>query len=161
MHREQGCELLCRYVLRGPLAADRVERLDDDHVRITLKRAWSDGTTALVLSPLELCEKLAAIVPPPRSNQIVYHGVLAGNAAWRKEVVPPPPKTPRRPKLARTPKPVGPDDPLGWADLLWRVFAVDGWLCRCGRPMRIRSIVIHPPATTEVLDGLTRATGPP
>jgi len=36
--------------------------------------------------------KLAARVPPPRSNQTVYHGVLAGNAGMRKAVVPIPPK---------------------------------------------------------------------
>jgi hypothetical protein len=32
-----------------------------------------------VLSPLELLEKLAALVPPPRVNLVRYHGVLAPN----------------------------------------------------------------------------------
>jgi hypothetical protein len=39
------------------------------------------------LMPLELVEKLAARVPPPRANQVIYSGVLAGNAALRPEVV--------------------------------------------------------------------------
>ena len=41
---------------------------------------WSDGTGAIELTPLELAEKLAAIVPPAISNQVLYHGILAGNA---------------------------------------------------------------------------------
>lgn len=156
-----GLERLCRYVLRPPVAASRVDRLDDDHVRIGMKRAWSDGTTALVVSPLELCERLIALVPPARANQVLYRGVLAANAAWRREVVPKPvPERPRRRKLSRETTPPK-DARLGWADLLERVFAVDGWRCLCGRTMELRSIVIGPPATTRVLAGLERATGPP
>ena len=49
-----------------------------------------DGTTHLVLSPLELIEKLAALVPPPRLHLIRYHGVLAPNAADRAIIVPAP-----------------------------------------------------------------------
>jgi hypothetical protein len=37
-----------------------------------MKRAWSDGTATLELSPAERVEKLAALVPPPHANQIVY-----------------------------------------------------------------------------------------
>ena len=48
-----------------------------------LTPSWSDGTTHLILSPLELIEKLATLVPPPRLNLIRYHGVLAPNAADR------------------------------------------------------------------------------
>ena len=65
-----------------------------------MKRAWSDGT-AIELSPLELTEKLAAIVPPPRMNQIIYAGVLAGNAAWRAEVSPKVPSSSEERKAER------------------------------------------------------------
>ncbi len=58
-----GLERLCRYVLRPPVATGRVERLDDDHVRVGFKRAWSDGTTSLVVSPQELAERLVALIP--------------------------------------------------------------------------------------------------
>jgi hypothetical protein len=47
-------EQLCRYISRPPLAKERVESLPDGRVRIQLKRAWSDGTTALSLRRLEL-----------------------------------------------------------------------------------------------------------
>ena len=42
----------------------------------------------IVLSPEELLEKLAALVPPPRLNLVRYHGVLAPNAAARAQIVP-------------------------------------------------------------------------
>jgi hypothetical protein len=41
-----------------------------------------------VYTPVELVERLCSLVPPPRANQVLYHGVLAANASWRREVVP-------------------------------------------------------------------------
>jgi hypothetical protein len=32
-------------------------------------------------------DALAALVPRPHKNLVVYHGVLAANAAWRSRVV--------------------------------------------------------------------------
>jgi len=49
-------------VIRPPLTAGRVRRLDAEEVTIELTAAWSDGTYQIVLSPLELIEKLAALV---------------------------------------------------------------------------------------------------
>ena len=60
-----GLERLCRYVLRPPLAGGRLRFIDADHLTCRRKTPWSDGTTHLVLSPLELIEKLAALVSPP------------------------------------------------------------------------------------------------
>ena len=49
-----------------------------------------------------------------------------------------------------------------WAELLHRVFEVDGWACpHCNKPMKLRSIVIREPATMRVVSGLLRCTGPP
>ena len=39
-------------------------------------RPWHDGVTALLLDPLELLERLAALVPPPRRPLVAYHGIL-------------------------------------------------------------------------------------
>ena len=48
-----------------------------------------------------------------------------------------------------------------WAELLWHSFGVDGWACpNCGAHMSLRAVVIHPPATTRVLEGLG-GRGPP
>ena len=38
--------------------------------------------------PLELLERLAALVPPPRRPLLAYHGVLAPHGGWRAAIVP-------------------------------------------------------------------------
>lgn len=159
-----GLERLCRYLLRPPLPKDRVERREDGQVVVTLKRTWSDGTAALVFTPLELVERLAAMVPPPRANQTLYRGVLAANAAWRPEVVPKPPDPARRrpPKLGRPGKLAVVTERPGWAELLERVFRVDAYACpSCGKPMRVRTVILEPRLATKLLGALERSTGPP
>jgi hypothetical protein len=130
-------------------------------VLVGMKRTWSDGTSALVLSPQELVKRLAAIVPPPRKNQILYHGVLAAHSAWRALVVPKPiaRPEPRQPKLSapRTEDRPRKDTQLGWADLLLRLRR--GWipLSHCAVPMRLRSVVTDSTVARRVLAGLTKA----
>ncbi|MGH7391260.1 MAG: transposase [Candidatus Rokuibacteriota bacterium] len=65
-------EQLCRYLLRPAVAQDRLRLLDDGRVLLTLKTAWVDGTRQLMFEPLELLEKLAALVPRPRINLVLY-----------------------------------------------------------------------------------------
>jgi len=148
-------------------------------LRLTLKRPWSDGTVALELTPLELVERLAAMIPPPRKNQILYHGVLAPRSAWRKQVVPGPrprSQSERRQRsavvLTKDPRPVDGHKAnrprwIPWYELLKRTFEVDGlaWSpatpALCGQRMALRAVVM-PPATLSVLEGLTAASrGPP
>ena len=49
---------------------------------------WSDGTSHLLLSPIELLEKLAAVVPLPLFHLLRYDGVLAPCARTRGRIVP-------------------------------------------------------------------------
>jgi hypothetical protein len=72
-----GREALLRYVLRPPLAQQRLERQPDGLVRIALKRAYNDGTLAVDMDPLSLLCRLAMSVPPPRFHTVKYSGVLA------------------------------------------------------------------------------------
>lgn len=60
-----GREALLKYVLRPPIAQERVTRGPEGLVRISLKRPFADGTVA-VEDPLSLLCKLAAAVPAPR-----------------------------------------------------------------------------------------------
>ena len=53
-----------RYVLRPPIAQERVELQQDGLVRLSLKRAFADGTVAVDMDPLSLLCRLAASVPP-------------------------------------------------------------------------------------------------
>lgn len=63
--------------------------MPDGKAVLELRRRWTDGTTHLVFDPVELLERLAALTPRPRVNLILYHGLLAPRAAWRRGIVPP------------------------------------------------------------------------
>ena len=164
-----GLEQLCRYILRPPLAKSRLERQADGTVELSLKRAWSDGTTSFLFSPLELTERLVAIIPPAKANQILYRGVLAGNAAFRKEIVPRPKEelpeeaaARRSKRLTRHPRIKIEGERASWHELLQRVFYVDGFQCpMCGGRLELRCVVVGMPATHRILEGLRLATGPP
>ena len=69
---------------------DRLERPVDGRLRYRFKRPWRDGTTHIVMEPMELLEKLSALVPAPRSHLVRYSGVLAPASKWRPRIVPEP-----------------------------------------------------------------------
>lgn len=135
-----GLERLCRYVCRPALSHDRLSRRDDGLLQLRLKTPWCDGTTHLVLDDLELVGRLAALVPPPRSHLLTYHGVLAPAARWRRDIVPEPPA-----EVAATcrHRAGGGLDPwIPWHLLLKRTFGVDALQCpRCGGRLRVRAVV--------------------
>src|SRR5437016_8701947 len=60
-----GVERPCRYVLRPPVAQERLALTPDGLVLVTLKSEWHDGTSHLLFTPVELLEKLAALTPRP------------------------------------------------------------------------------------------------
>ncbi|MEB2314349.1 MAG: transposase [Polyangiaceae bacterium] len=141
-----GKEALCKYILRPPIAQDRIQLVADDLVRLTLKRPFSDGTFALEMDPLSLLVRLASSVPPPRMNQVRYAGVLAANSKWRACIVPPPPVAETDDGdcatcTAKKDKP--PTHRCGyrpWRELLRRTFKIDVEHCdRCGARMKLRA----------------------
>ena len=90
----QALEQLCRYINRPALPNERVQTNAAGQIELKLKTAWRDGTTHLVMSPLEFMQRLAALVPRPRLHLIRFHGVLAPNAKLRALVVPQEPEAP-------------------------------------------------------------------
>ena len=80
-------ERVCRYALRPPVTQERIHLTDEGQVRLQLRQPWRDGTTDVVFDPVEFLGRLAVLVPRPRINLILYHGVLGPRAAWRAEVV--------------------------------------------------------------------------
>jgi hypothetical protein len=160
-----GREALLKYVLRPPIAQERVSHGPDGLVRITLKKPFADGTVAVDMDPLSLLCRLAAAVPAPRFNTIRYAGVLAANAKLRPRIVPKPkPATPN-------PDDAPSDDdakrpPQGrywaWADLLKRTFSVDVLACEaCGGRMKLRAMVTEPKNIARFLKKLGEPTEPP
>ena len=81
-------EQLCRYIARPPLSQERLELRADGNYVLHLKTPWSNGTTSLLFSKLEIMEKLAALVPPPHANQVIYHGLFAPRCKWREKLLP-------------------------------------------------------------------------
>jgi hypothetical protein len=114
-------------------------------------------------------EKLAALVPPSHANQVIYRGVLAGNASLRDEVVPKPPaesasaaQLRRSERLTRRARLRVEGERASWSELLRRVFGVDAYRCPgCGGRLALRTLMVNPPATTKILRALERAQGPP
>jgi hypothetical protein len=70
-------ERLCRYISRPPIARERLSELPDGRIAYQLRHRWRDGTTHVVFEPKELLEKLAVLVPWPRSNALRYLCVLS------------------------------------------------------------------------------------
>ena len=94
-------EHLCRYITRPAIANERLKRNRAGDVVLQLKSAYKDGTTHLVMAPLEFMQRLAALVPRPRLHLIRFHGVLARNASCAVKSFPLPQSVPPRPP-ART-----------------------------------------------------------
>jgi hypothetical protein len=87
-HQREKLERLCRYVSRPPIAVERLALTSSGQVRYQLKTAYRDGTTHIVLDPLDLMARLAALVPPPRMHLRRFHGVFAPHSKLRAAVTP-------------------------------------------------------------------------
>jgi Putative transposase len=128
---------LCKYILRPPLANDRLKILDDGHVRLEFKRPWSDGTTSVELEPLALIARLAALVPPPKRHLTRYFGVLSSHAASRSEVVP----SPAEPTPVEQDKPKNTSRYIRWSELLRRTFGFEIVCSKCQAPLRLIALI--------------------
>ena len=190
-----GLERLVRYCARGPLALERLhgpadlEALTSPEARLVYRLPEPDvhGRQELRLTPLELLDRLARLVPPPRIHRHRYHGVLAPNARLRSTVI-----SIGRPETADTPvgvqstfspdhtsHPVAPrdrsDEPgstgatprarssrMLWAQLLARIYEVLPLLCpACGGEMRIISFITLPSTVERILLHLDLPHRPP
>ncbi len=158
---ERGCETLLKFVLRPPIAQERITRGPDGLVRIVLKKAFSDGTIAVDLDPLSLLTRLCAAVPPPRFHTVRYVGVLASASKLRPRIVP-------TVKCSTAGAPQagvddgGPSRAKGryrpWAELLKRTFSFDVLACRdCGSRLRLVAMLTEAASITRYL----RALGEP
>jgi hypothetical protein len=63
-------EQLIRYTARGAMSLERLAQDANGELVYTCTHPWSDGITGIRLAPLELLEKLAALVPLPRVHLV-------------------------------------------------------------------------------------------
>jgi len=154
---QAGREALLRYVLRPPIAQERLERRPDGLVRITLKKAYADGTVAVDIDPLSLVCRLATSVPPPWFHTVRYAGVLASASPSRPRIAPkPPPEAPAASVESETPKRASGYRP--WAELLARTFALDVLACpRCQGRLKLLAMVTEPASIARYLAAVGEA----
>jgi hypothetical protein len=144
-------ERLARYVSRPPVAEERLDLTAQGQVRYRLKTPYRDGTTDIVLEPLDFLARLAALVPPPRVHLTRYHGVFAPHAALRAAITP----AGRGAGASRAPAPERPTPKhvaMTWAARLKRVFGIEIEQCvRCGGRLRVIASIEDPELIDRIL----------
>ena len=88
-----------RYCARPPFALERLRKAGSELVYRCVKQHSEPGSELrdkrsakgktgeeLHFTPLELIERIAALIPPPRTHRHRYFGVLAPNSPHRAEV---------------------------------------------------------------------------
>src|SRR5208282_2096828 len=129
-------ERLVRYLLRPPLSLKRLSLRGDDVVVYRLQRPDRRGRTALVMTPLELLARLAAILPAPRLALRRQLGVFAPGSPDRRKIMPPP-----APRVSCHPARRAPSR-VPWAELLRRVWHIEALRCdHCGGRLRPVAVV--------------------
>src|SRR5215470_10129308 len=89
-HRRDQLEQLLRSTARGAVSLERLTQDANGDLVYTFTHPWSDGTTGITLSPLELLEKLAALIPLPHVHLVRYGGCLAPHSHLRGTILPTP-----------------------------------------------------------------------
>jgi hypothetical protein len=84
----RGRERLLRYCARPPLSLQRLSLTPEGLVAYRLRNPYKSSQTHRIMTPRQFMARLAALVPPPRSPLIRFHGVFAPHSSWRKSVVP-------------------------------------------------------------------------
>src|SRR5262244_103206 len=157
-HRRDELERLIRYTARGAVSLERLQAEANGDLLYTFTHPWSDGTTGIRLSPGELLEKLAALVPLPQVHLIRYGGCLAPHSHLRGVIRPTPRQQGRDGEEAHPGTPYWP-----WARLLGRVFGLDMATCPfCRRgTLRIMAVITQEAVITRILRHLQLASVPP
>ena len=136
---------MCRYITRPAIANERLQRNRAGQVVLQLKSPYRDGTTHIVMSPLEFMQRLAALVPRPRLHLIRFHGVLAPHARLRAAIV-------ASPAQQATEHAHSSPARMSWACLLKRVFDIDIEYCpRCAGRLQIIAAIVDPALIAKIL----------
>jgi hypothetical protein len=179
----QGLERLVRYCARPPLSQERLGRLNAESLVYNLRKPTLDGRTELILTPLQLLDRLSQLITPPRLHKHRYCGVLAPNAKLRRSVIEsagPAGATLQLLQGAREKMglqaggcedestPTVEEEPRSklsrvaarcWALLLVRIYECLPLLCpQCGHPMRIIAFIQDPPVIERILHHIGEPT---
>lgn len=160
-----GLERLLRYCARPPFALEHLHQSDAEHLVYHCPKPRPDGPRDLVLTPLELIDRIAALVPRPRTHRHRYYGVLAPNAPLRSAVTAlAPAAVPPAPTSAAN------DEQTShravarylWAMLLARIYEAFPLLCPiCHAEMRIIAFINEAPTVKKILEHIGESSQPP
>ena len=131
---------------RPPFALDRLREIDPDHLLYASTKQGPGGNGPQLLTPLELLDRLAALVPPRRIHRHRYFGVLAPNSPLRTAAHRPRARgdhgSARTRGGARRRTGASSRRPLRRAMLLARIYEVFPLRCtHCGADMRIIAFI--------------------
>ena len=76
----KGTERLARYLTRGPLPIDVVEKADGGRLRVRTPPDPRTGLVEKLLDPLELIHALATQIPDPGQHLVRYYGWYANRS---------------------------------------------------------------------------------
>jgi len=158
----KGRERLCRYLLRPPLAKDRLIRRADGKFQVNFRRVWDDGTSGIVLCGKELMARLVLLIHPPRIHTVRYYGAWARRSKLRPLVT-----YAQEPQASEATERVEQNLPciqrghrfrMSWAQALAKVFEIDVTVCpNCKRKGMRRIAVLHDPKVLRAIaDALKR-----
>ena len=155
-------EKLCRYIARPAVALNRLGLSSSGQVIYTLKKPYDDGTTKIVMTQLELMERLAAIVPRPKIHLIRFAGVFAPHYKYRSMVVPKPKELSLVEELIECKTKPKSKSRISWARLLKRVFNIDVSKCnKCSGQIKIIAAIEDPKVIKKILTQLGLPTKAP
>ena len=184
-HDRAALERLLRYCARPPFSMERL-RKEGAALVYRCAKQHSEPTTdkrgakvdELTLTPLELIDRMAALVPPPRTHRHRYFGVLAPNSPLRAAVtalaaVAQPAQTgtgegvtgmaPDGNAVQTQPEPPkrSPAHYL-WAVLIARIYEVLPLLCpMCGGQMRLIAFITEGAQIRRILEHIGVDPEPP
>ena len=170
-HDRAGLERILRYCARPPFALERLEQIGEHQVIYRLPKPRRDARITMVLTPLELIDHLAALIPPPRLHRHRYHGVLASNSPLRSAAIAydrDAALSGQAPMADTAATPTGEEKASGsaarylWAMLLARLFESLPLRCpNCGADMRIVAFITEAAPVERILTHIGEPGEPP
>ncbi len=155
-HQREKPERICRYISRPGLSEQRLSLNSRGKVIYQLKTPYENGTTRIILDPLDFLSRLASLVPRPKTNLIRFHGIFAPNFKHHRLITP---KT-KSPEKQATKS--GKSSSMNWAGRLKRVFGMDIEVCsECGGKLKVISSIEGPEVIKKILTHLGLESGIP
>ena len=140
----QGAERLARYLTRGPLPLDVVEKVEGGRLRVRTP-----------LDPQDLIHALTTQIPDPGQHMVRYYAWYS-NRSWGSRAA----VGARLAGPQPHPEPIPSPSRASWARLLRRIFEVDPLLCpACGSAMKIVSVITEHNVVDAILRHLARTGG--